>query len=103
MSWLLLTFVLPKMKRPLEKMTFRLQLSRISSGSADDLLKDAGTSKENILSATIWLNSMDDFSEMNQTWDEWVPENKAPCRACVESPRLAASHFNVEIGIIAAK
>jgi enamine deaminase RidA (YjgF/YER057c/UK114 family) len=69
----------------------------------DELLKDAGTSKENILSATIWLNSMDDFSEMNEMWDDWVPENKAPCRACVESPRLAASHFNVEIGIIAAK
>ena len=56
-----------------------------------------------MLSATIWLNSMADFDAMNSVWDKWVPSGKAPCRACVESPKLAADHFNVEIGIIAAK
>ena len=69
----------------------------------DSLLIEAGTNKENILSATIWLNSMADFDAMNSEWDKWVPSGQAPCRACVESPKLAADHFNVEIGIIAAK
>ena len=69
----------------------------------DLLLSEAGTQKENILSATIWLNSMADFDAMNSVWDKWVPSGQAPCRACVESPKLAADHFNVEIGIIAAK
>jgi enamine deaminase RidA (YjgF/YER057c/UK114 family) len=69
----------------------------------DSLLSEAGTNKDNMLSATIWLNSMADFDAMNSVWDKWVPSGKAPCRACVESPKLAADHFNVEIGIIAAK
>ena len=69
----------------------------------DGLLSEAGTDKNQILSATIWLTSMADFNAMNSVWDKWVPTGKAPCRACVESPKLAADHFNVEIGIIAAK
>ena len=69
----------------------------------DALLSEAGTDTSKVLSATIWLCSMDDFAEMNEVWDAWVPKGNAPCRACVESPRLATSHFTVEIGIIAAK
>ncbi|MFD0917559.1 RidA family protein [Pseudahrensia aquimaris] len=69
----------------------------------DSLLAEAGSDKTEILSATIWLCSMDDFAEMNAVWDAWVPEGHAPARACVESPRLATPDFTVEIGIIAAK
>ena len=69
----------------------------------DVLLSEAGSSKERILSATIWLTSMDDFSEMNLVWDAWISNGSAPCRACVESARLATTDFNVEIGIIAAQ
>ncbi|MDA1238063.1 MAG: RidA family protein [Proteobacteria bacterium] len=67
----------------------------------DSLLAEAGTSKKNVLSATIWLCSMDDFAEMNAVWDSWSTGGNAPCRACVESARLASSDFSVEIGIIA--
>lgn len=69
----------------------------------DALLAEAGTDKTRILSATIWINTMDDFAEMNAVWDAWVPQGHAPCRACVESPRLASPDFTVEIGVIAAK
>lgn len=69
----------------------------------DSLLAKAGTSKSKALSATIWLCSMDDFAEMNAVWDAWVAKGNAPCRACVESPRLASSDFTVEIGLIAAR
>ena len=69
----------------------------------DALLAEAGTDKTKILSATIWINTMDDFAEMNAVWDAWVPEGEAPCRACVESPRLASPDFTVEIGVIAAR
>lgn len=68
----------------------------------DDLLAEAGSDKSKILSATVWLCSMDDFAEMNAVWDAWVPQGNAPARACVESPRLATPDFTVEIGIIAA-
>jgi len=69
----------------------------------DGLLAEAGTDKTKILSATIWICSMDDFAEMNSIWDAWVPQGHRPCRACVESPRLASADYTVEIGIIAAK
>ena len=46
---------------------------------------------------------MADFAAMNSVWDEWLPQGHAPSRACVESAKLAADYFNVEIGIIAAK
>ena len=68
----------------------------------DKLLAEAGTDKSKALTATIWLCSMDDFAEMNAVWDAWVPEGQAPCRACVESPRLATPDFTVEIGLTAA-
>jgi enamine deaminase RidA (YjgF/YER057c/UK114 family) len=69
----------------------------------DELLAEAGTDKSSALSATIWLTSMDNFNEMNEVWDAWSTGGNAPCRACVESPRLAAPQFTVEIGLIAAR
>lgn len=67
----------------------------------DALLADAGSDKSRLISATIWLASMDDFSEMNEVWDAWVVPGETPARACVES-RLAAPQFTVEIAVIAA-
>ena len=69
----------------------------------DELLVESGSDKSKVLSATIWLTNMDDFSEMNEVWDAWAGGGNAPCRACVQSSRLAAPQFTVEIGIIAAK
>ena len=37
--------------------------------SVDKLLAEAGSSKENILQAIIWLDDMADFAEMNAVWD----------------------------------
>lgn len=76
--------------------------TKVILGQIDALLAEAGSDKTKILSATIWLNTMDDFQEMNGVWDAWVPEGHSPCRACVESPRLASPDFTVEIGLIAA-
>lgn len=67
----------------------------------DKLLAEAGTDRSKLLSATIWLASMDDFAEMNEVWDEWVVAGETPARACVES-RLAAPQFTVEVSAIAA-
>lgn len=67
----------------------------------DTLLTTAGSSKANILSATIWVTTMDDFAEMNTVWDAWVDTANPPARACVESPRLATPDFQVEIMVTA--
>jgi enamine deaminase RidA (YjgF/YER057c/UK114 family) len=67
----------------------------------DALLEKAGTSKENILQAIVWLSDMQDFAEMNAVWDAWVPEGHAPARACGEA-KLARDVLKVEIIVTAA-
>ena len=68
----------------------------------ESLLEQAGSDKTQILSATIWMASMDSFAEMNAVWDAWVPEGHAPARATGKSALATPEHL-VEILIIAAK
>ncbi len=67
----------------------------------DALLKEAGSSREHILQAVIWLADMADFAEMNAVWDAWVPKGHAPARATGEA-KLATPDFRVEVIVIAA-
>ena len=67
----------------------------------DELLESVGSSREKMLSATIYLNTMDDFAQMNEVWDSWVPEGHAPARACVQA-KMAREALLVEISVIAA-
>lgn len=68
----------------------------------DALLAECGTSKQNLLSANIWLTDMSTFAEMNAVWDGWVVPGQTPARATVEA-KLAAPQFTVEIMVVAAK
>ncbi|BDX02781.1 MAG: RidA family protein [Marinomonas sp.] len=67
----------------------------------DVLLEQAGSDRSYILSATIYLRDMKDFTAMNAVWDTWIPEGHAPARACVEA-RLARAELLVEISVVAA-
>lgn len=67
----------------------------------DAMLARAGSGKERILSATIYLADISTFDEMNSAWDEWVPAGASPARATVEA-KLADPEFAVEISIVAA-
>lgn len=68
----------------------------------DALLAECGTSKQNILSANIWLSDMSTFAEMNAVWDAWVDPQNTPGRATCEA-RMAFPDVFVEIIAIAAK
>jgi enamine deaminase RidA (YjgF/YER057c/UK114 family) len=68
----------------------------------DELLEQAGSDKEHILSATIYIKEMSDFSQMNEVWDNWIPEGYAPARACLEAS-MARDVLLVEISVIAAE
>lgn len=68
----------------------------------DALLAQAGSDREHILSATLYIRDMKDFAGMNEVWDKWVPEGCAPARACVEA-RMARADLLVEISVTAAK
>jgi len=68
----------------------------------DDLLEQAGSDRKHILSATIYIKDMQNFAEMNEIWDDWVPEGYAPARACVEAS-MAREALLVEISVIAVE
>jgi len=67
----------------------------------DTLLLEAGTDREHILQAVIWLSDTADFAEMNAVWDAQIPKGHAPARACGEA-KLARDVLRVEIIITAA-
>lgn len=68
----------------------------------DDLLAKYGSDKKHLLSITIYLRDMKDFSAMNEVWDNWVEAGFEPARATVEA-RLARETLLIEMTVIAAK
>jgi len=66
----------------------------------DELLKQAGSDREHILSATIYVKDMSYFAEMNEVWDAWVVEGYSPARACVAAS-MARPELLVEISVVA--
>ncbi len=68
----------------------------------DGLLAKYGSDKKHLLSVTIYLRDMKDFSAMNQVWDSWVQAGFEPARATVEA-RLARESLLVEMSVIAVK
>ncbi|WP_210395551.1 RidA family protein [Motiliproteus sediminis] len=75
--------------------------TRTMLAKVDQLLAEVGSGRDKLLSATLYLKSMDDFTAMNAVWDAWVPEGHAPARACVEAA-MASPELKVEISVIAA-
>lgn len=67
----------------------------------DQLLESVGSDRTKILSTTIYLKDMKDFSAMNEVWDNWVPEGHAPARACVQAA-MAREELLVEMSVTAA-
>lgn len=68
----------------------------------EHLLAAAGSSREHILSATVYLADIGHFAEMNAAWDAWVSKENPPARATVEA-RLCAPEYLVEIVVVAAR
>lgn len=76
--------------------------TRSTLARVDAALEEAGTNRENLLSATIFLRDIDNhFALMNEVWNAWVPDGHAPARACVEA-HMARSGLLVEICVTAA-
>jgi enamine deaminase RidA (YjgF/YER057c/UK114 family) len=76
--------------------------TRDALARVDALLEQAGSSKERLLQATIWLADMADFAAMNAVWDAWIPTGHAPARACGEA-KLADPRLLVEVIVVAAR
>ena len=70
--------------------------------SLERFLIAAGSGKDRLLMATLYLVDMADYDAVNAVWDAWVPEGTAPCRACVQVVRLASPGWRVEVAVQAA-
>jgi len=76
--------------------------TRSTLAKIEELLAEAGSDKEHLLSATIYLRDIaNHFALMNEVWNAWVPEGHAPARACVQA-HMARPALLVEISIVAA-
>ena len=69
-------------------------------GEIDRLLALAGSSKERILTATIYLADVATFADMNKAWEAWVAPEGKPARATVEA-KMVAPEYRVEIQVTA--
>ena len=70
--------------------------------SLETLLASAGSGKDRLLMATLYLTDMADYDAVNAVWEAWLPPGCAPSRACVQVVRLAAPGWKVEIAVQAA-
>ena len=69
----------------------------------DNLLQQAGTSKQRLLTAQIWLKDIQqDFAPMNAVWSEWLDKENKPVRATTQAP-MARPSILVEIQVTAAE
>jgi len=67
----------------------------------ETLLAEAGSDRHHLLSVTIYLKDMADFTAMNNVWDNWIAEGRAPARACVNAA-MASPELLVEMSVTAA-
>ena len=70
-------------------------------GNLVDLIKESGTTVENVIKTTVFIKEMDDFAKVNAVYAKYFTEN-CPARSCVEVARLPKDVL-IEIEAIAVK
>jgi 2-iminobutanoate/2-iminopropanoate deaminase len=68
--------------------------------NAAAILKEAGTTLENVIKATVFLTDMNDFAAVNAEYGGWFPGDVKPARSCVEVRKLPKG-VRVEVEVIA--
>jgi 2-iminobutanoate/2-iminopropanoate deaminase len=63
------------------------------------VLVAAGTSRENVLKAMVFLENMDNFAAYNEVWVEYFPTDR-PARTAIQAGRMPRG-FSVEIEAVA--
>ncbi len=68
----------------------------------DDLLAQVGSSKENLLTAMIYISDFAQKDGMNDAWLEWLPAEHLPTRATIGVAELGKDTL-IEVVVSAAK
>lgn len=69
---------------------------------ADEILGSAGSSKRQLLSATIYITDFAQKQKMNQAWAEWLDPADLPARATIGVAQLGPGEL-IEISFTAAR
>jgi len=77
------------------------QETRMTLDNVKNILEDVGSSMQDVLKVTAYLDDMDDFAEFNRIYAEYFPESP-PARTCIQAARLPAG-IKVEIDVIACR
>ncbi len=70
--------------------------------SVEQLLIQAHSDKSRLLMVTIYLADMADYDAMNVVWEDWLPEDSAPVRACLQA-KLSSPQYRIELVLTAAQ
>jgi enamine deaminase RidA (YjgF/YER057c/UK114 family) len=68
----------------------------------DELLVEAGSNRNKLLSVLIRLRDMNDFAAMNTIYEKWIVDHEKPARTCVEA-KMARPDVLVEFTVVAAQ
>jgi enamine deaminase RidA (YjgF/YER057c/UK114 family) len=84
-------------------------LSRDVKGQTEEVLREidrllalAGSAREKVVQATIWLADIRHREAMNEAYKAWTGGKNTPARACVEA-KLVDPRMLVEIAVVAVK
>lgn len=70
-------------------------------GNLVNLVKESGTTPENVIKTTVFIKNMDDFAKVNAVYAKYFTQD-CPARSCVEVARLPKDVL-IEIEAIAVK
>jgi enamine deaminase RidA (YjgF/YER057c/UK114 family) len=79
------------------------QQTRETLANIDKMLARAGSDKSRLLTATVYLKSIDDYRAMNEIWDAWTAPGAPPARTFIGGVQLFSPDALVEITVSAAK
>ena len=57
--------------------------TRLALGVIEKSLAEAGSSKDRVLTATVYITDMANKAEMDRAWGAWINPAAPPMRACV--------------------
>ena len=77
--------------------------AKLTLEKVEKILKDAGTGKEKLLSATVYLRDINDFNEFNAVWNAWIAPGNPPARTCVGQACMSRQNNLCEITVVAAR
>lgn len=87
--------------RPNESMPMKEQAQR-ALNRLGELLQQAGSNKNRLLSITVYITDMSLKAAMNEAWIDWFDEDHLPTRATIGVDQLAPGKL-IEIVAIASE